>query len=128
MPRIATTSRPTCLSGPAGEEPSALLSICRAPPRTLRGCPSRWRAAGSAATVDIDAVGLAGRQGEAVLVGEAKWAQRIDGRAVVADLERRGSRLPRRAEVVTCAVCARSDVGDVPVGAIAVTAADIFGG
>jgi len=79
-------------------------------------------------SVELDAVGLAARRSEAVLVGEAKWAQRIDGRAVVADLERRGSRLPRRAEVVTCAVCARSDVGDVPVGAIAVTAADVLGG
>jgi hypothetical protein len=79
-------------------------------------------------SVELDAVGLAGRGGEAVLVGEAKWARRIDARVVVADLERRGSRLPRRAEVVTYAVCGRSDVGEVPVGTIAVAAADIFGG
>ena len=79
-------------------------------------------------SVELDAVGLAGRRGEAVLIGEAKWAKRIDGRALVADLERRGSRLPLRAEAVTYAICTRSDVGGVPVGAIAVAAADIFGG
>ena len=79
-------------------------------------------------SVEFDAVGLAGRRGEAVLVGEAKWAKRIDGRAVVADLERRGSRLPRRADVVRYAVCARSDVGALPAGMVALTAADIFGG
>jgi len=79
-------------------------------------------------SVEIDAVGLAGRRGEAVLVGEAKWAKRIDGRALVADLERRGSRLPRRGDAVTYVVCSRSAMGDVPAGAIALTAADIFAG
>ncbi|MGH2969831.1 MAG: ATP-binding protein [Solirubrobacteraceae bacterium] len=77
--------------------------------------------------VEIDAVALAGRQREAVLVGEAKWARRIDGGRLRRELESRAARLPRVAPDVRYAVCAREAVdgsGDM----LAVTAADVFGG
>ena len=77
-------------------------------------------------SIELDAVGLAGVSGEAVLFGEAKWARSVDGRAVVADLERRSVSVPRRAHAPTYVVCARADVGPLPPGALGITAAAIF--
>lgn len=82
-----------------------------------------WTAAADSA--EIDAVVLAGRGREAVLVGEAKWAKRVDGARLRADLERKAESLPSIAAAPRYAACARENVvkgGDM----LAVTAADIF--
>ena len=76
--------------------------------------------------VEIDAVALAGRREEAVLVGEAKWARSVDGAGLVRELERKAAALPRMAPDMAYAVCARERVTRVPEGALALTAADIF--
>lgn len=76
--------------------------------------------------VEIDAVALAGRGREPVLVGEAKWAKREDATRLVRALEQKAQALPRRAETLRYAVCAREDLRNVPAGTIALTAADIF--
>jgi uncharacterized protein len=74
---------------------------------------------------EIDAVALAGRGREAVLVGEAKWAKRVDAASLRAELERKATVLPRLSEEPRYAICARERV-DNPDGVLAVTAADIF--
>jgi len=79
-------------------------------------------------SVELDAVGLAGRSCEAVLFGEAKWARSVSGRAAVAELEKKAGSLARSASLPAYVVCARGEVRDLPPGAVAVTAADIFGG
>ena len=74
---------------------------------------------------EIDAVALAGRSREAVLVGEAKWRKRVDGSRIRADLERKSSGLPKLADNLRFAVCAREAVesdGDL----LRITAEDIF--
>ncbi|MHB1469374.1 MAG: DUF234 domain-containing protein [Solirubrobacteraceae bacterium] len=76
--------------------------------------------------VEIDAVALAGNPEEAALVGEAKWARTVDGRRIVADLEQKAVALPRLHPQHRFAVCARERITRVPVGTLAVTAADIF--
>ncbi len=74
--------------------------------------------------VEIDAVVLAGRRREAILVGEAKWARRVEGPPVVRELQRKVGALPRVRDDVRFAVCAREAVeGGVD---LVVTAADIF--
>lgn len=78
--------------------------------------------------VEIDAVALAGRRREAVLVGEAKWARRVDGAAVRAELEDKASHLPTRSPSLAYAVCAREQVANTGGDLHAVTAADLFGG
>ncbi|MGH9381245.1 MAG: ATP-binding protein [Thermoanaerobaculia bacterium] len=75
---------------------------------------------------EIDAVVLAGRRREAVLVGEAKWAKRIDAARAVRQLELKAAALPRRAPELRYAVAARETVTH-PHGTLAVTAGDIFG-
>ena len=73
---------------------------------------------------EIDAVVLAGRRREAVLVGEAKWARSVPGPSAARALQRKVTALPRVHEEVRFAVCAREEVeGQVD---IAVTADDIF--
>lgn len=76
--------------------------------------------------VEIDAVGLAGRGREAVLLGEAKWRREVDGAALRGDLERKSTALPRLAAAPRYAICAREGVANAE-GLLAVTAADIFG-
>jgi hypothetical protein len=76
--------------------------------------------------VEIDAVALAGRREEAVLVGEAKWARTVDGGRLVAELERKLDALPRLAPEVSYAICARERVTHLPVGVLGFTAGDIF--
>jgi AAA+ ATPase superfamily predicted ATPase len=82
-----------------------------------------WTAAADPA--EIDAVALAGRGREAVLIGEAKWAKRVDGARLRAALERKAEALPRLAAEPRYAICARERVdnaGDV----LAITAEDVF--
>jgi AAA+ ATPase superfamily predicted ATPase len=75
--------------------------------------------------VEIDAVALAGKGREATLIGEAKWAKRVDGRAVHAELERKAQALPRLAAEPRYAIGARERV-DRPEGALTITARDVF--
>lgn len=74
---------------------------------------------------EIDAVALAGRSKEAVLLGEAKWRKRVDARRIRAELERKAAALPRLTEAPGYAVCAREAV-DHADGILALTAEDIF--
>lgn len=74
---------------------------------------------------EIDAVALTGRGREAVLVGEAKWARRVDAMRLRSELERKAQALPRQAGDIRYAVCARERV-DKADGMLAVTAADVF--
>lgn len=74
---------------------------------------------------EIDAVALAGRGREAVLLGEAKWAKRANAAKLRIELERKASALPRVADEPRYAVCARERVDNAD-GVLAVTAADIF--
>lgn len=82
-----------------------------------------WTKDGS---VELDAVGLAGRQASVALVGEAKWATKVRGEAILDELTRKSAVLPGREDELVYAVCARHDVGRLPTGALGVTAADIF--
>lgn len=77
-------------------------------------------------SVEIDAVGLAGRSRIPVLVGEAKWSLREDAARLTAETLRRSEALPQKGEL-TVAVCARERLDNVPNGVVALTAADIFG-
>lgn len=83
-----------------------------------------WTTRG-AAPVEIDAVALAGRGRRAVLVGEAKWARRVNGDRVMRELERKASAVPNVARDLRFAIAAREEVRGA--GFISVTAADIFG-
>lgn len=76
--------------------------------------------------VEIDAVALASRKEEAVLVGEAKWARRLDAAKVLPGLEQKADALPRVSPGVRYAVCARELVQHAPADALTLTAADIF--
>jgi hypothetical protein len=76
--------------------------------------------------VEIDAVALAGRREQAVLLGEAKWARTADGGRLVRDLESRSSALPLLAPDVRYAACARDRLTEAPPGTLTVTATDIF--
>ncbi|HZL47915.1 MAG TPA: ATP-binding protein [Solirubrobacteraceae bacterium] len=76
--------------------------------------------------VEIDAVALAGRREEAVLLGEAKWARTANGARIVRELERKASALPLLAPNLSYAVCARERITNLPVTATAITAAEIF--
>ena len=74
---------------------------------------------------EIDAVALAGRHREAALLGEAKWARRVDAARIRATLERKAEALPSLAAEPRYAVCARERVDDGG-DALAITAAEIF--
>ena len=76
---------------------------------------------------EIDAVVLAGRERRPVLVGEARWARRVDAGRVLRRLERKAEALPDPAPEMRYAVCAREAV-DNASGAVAITAADVFDG
>ncbi len=75
---------------------------------------------------EIEAVALAGSSRAAVLVGEAKWARKVDGERIRRELERKSSALPRVHEDLRFAICAREEV-DGSDDLLAVTAEDIFG-
>jgi len=74
---------------------------------------------------EIDAVALAGRAKEAVLLGEAKWRKRVNALSIRADLERKALNLPNLADAPTVAVCAREAVDNAD-GILALTAEDVF--
>lgn len=74
---------------------------------------------------EIDAVALAGRSREAVLLGEAKWAKRVKAPRLRAELERKAAALPRLAGEPRYAICARERVDDA-AGVLAITADEIF--
>ena len=74
---------------------------------------------------EIDAVALAGRSREAVLLGEAKWSPRANGQALRAGLEQKASLLPKVARSPIYVGCARKQI-DRAEGMLAITAADIF--
>lgn len=74
---------------------------------------------------EIDAVALAGRSREAVLLGEAKWRKRVDARRIRAELERKSAALPKLASDPTIAIGARETVANAE-GVLAITAKDIF--
>lgn len=76
--------------------------------------------------VEIDAVALAGRREETVLLGEAKWARTADGARIVGELERKASALPLLAPNPSYAVCARERITNLPPTTTAITAAEIF--
>ncbi len=60
-----------------------------------------------------------------MLIGEAKWAKRVDGARLRAGLERKAEALPRLSALPRYAICARERVdtaGDAP----AITAEGIF--
>lgn len=82
-----------------------------------------WTSAGD--PTEIDAVALAGRAREAVLLGEAKWARRVSAPSLRAELERKAAALPRLAAKPRYAICARERV-DNAAGALAITAEEIF--
>lgn len=84
-----------------------------------------WTAASDPS--EIDAVVLAGRSRTATLVGEARWARRVDGARLRRELERKAEALPRVDERVRYAVCARERV-DNASDVLALTAQELFGG
>jgi AAA+ ATPase superfamily predicted ATPase len=75
--------------------------------------------------VEIDAVALAGRNRRPVLVGEAKWARRVDGRRLRRELESKAKALPGEIRDVAYWICAREEVANAE-GIHRVTAEDIF--
>jgi uncharacterized protein len=74
---------------------------------------------------EIDAVALAGRERKAVLLGEAKWRKRADGRRIRADLERKAAAIPHLVPQPRFAICAREEVTGND-GFLSFTADDIF--
>ncbi|HEY8808391.1 MAG TPA: ATP-binding protein [Solirubrobacterales bacterium] len=74
---------------------------------------------------EMDAVALAGRGREAVLLGEAKWAKRVSAAPLRAELERKAAALPRLGSDLRYAICARERVGNA-ADVLAITAEDIF--
>lgn len=74
---------------------------------------------------EIDAVALAGRGREAVLLGEAKWAKRADASKLRAELAQKAAALPHLAPEPRYAICARERV-DNAEDVLAITAADVF--
>jgi hypothetical protein len=76
-------------------------------------------------SVEIDAVALAGRERRPVLVGEAKWARRVDGARLLRALQDKAGALTDEPGALRYALAAREAVdGDAEV--LAITAADIF--
>lgn len=84
----------------------------------------RWWNADS--TIEIDAVGLAGRSRTAVLAGEAKWARSQDAAELVRGLQRKTLALPKAADSMRWVVCAREELLNTPPGTLGITARDIF--
>ena len=84
---------------------------------------SFWTAGADAA--EIDAVALAGRGREAVLLGEAKWTKRVDATRLRTELERKAQALPRLAANPRFAICARERVDEAGED-LAITAAEVF--
>lgn len=76
---------------------------------------------------EIDAVVLAGRRREAVMIGETKWQRTVSASRILRVLADRARLLPRVRDPLTFAVGAREQVNDADQDVVAVTAKDIFG-
>lgn len=76
---------------------------------------------------EIDAVALAGRSRNPVLVGEAKWARRVNGDKIRAQLSRKALALTNEIEHLRYAVCAREEITSTDPNLWCITAEDIFG-
>ncbi len=103
-------------------------------PRTkpLAELGSYWsaRAAPGEDPVEIDAVGLTGRQRHVTLVGEAKWSRSADAGRLATALTRKLARTDlHAADNVVLVACARERLDRLPPdgSVVPVTAADIFG-
>lgn len=83
-----------------------------------------WR---DAPPSEIDAVVLAGRRREAIMVGAAKWARRVNAERIVRHLEDKVEALPRRAPAIRYAVAARENLTHIHEDTLAITAHDVFG-
>jgi hypothetical protein len=81
-----------------------------------------WKGGGA----EINAVALAGRSREAVVVGEAKWRRSVDAPPLEAALHRKAAALPKVADDLQLAICAREQVNGASPTALMVTAYDIF--
>ena len=80
--------------------------------------------------VEIDAVGLTGRQRQVTLVGEAKWARSADAGRLARTLTSKLAQADLRvAPDVVLVACARDRLDRIPTdgSVVPVTAADIFG-
>ncbi len=77
-------------------------------------------------SVEIDAVGLAGRSSTPVLLGEARWGRVESASAMLRTLRDKARALPTVADDPTHVVCARERLTDVPTRVRAFTAADLF--
>jgi len=77
-------------------------------------------------SVEIDAVGLAGRSSVAVLLGEAKWARTASAANLIRGVRDKSRALAAVADEPTYVVCARERLLDVPDAVHTITAADIF--
>jgi uncharacterized protein len=75
-------------------------------------------------SIEIDAVALAGREGAVIAVGEARWAQWVDGDRIRRQLERKAEALPRVRQPIRYVVAGREQVDGE--GILPVTAADVF--
>jgi AAA+ ATPase superfamily predicted ATPase len=76
--------------------------------------------------VEIDAVALAGRAKDAVLVGECKWARKVDARRIRRDLEHKSTALPKLQEPLEFAIAARDTIENADADVLPITAPDIF--
>jgi len=79
-------------------------------------------------SVEIDAVGLAGRSHEPVLLGEAKWSRTENASAMLRSLQDKARALPTVADQPVYALCARERLTGAPAGIHLITAAQIFDG
>ncbi len=76
-------------------------------------------------SVEIDAVALAGRGRQPVLVGESKWRRTVDGGRIARELERKAQALPGLVEDFAKVICAREEVENA-ADSLVVTSSDIF--
>lgn len=82
-----------------------------------------WQESGQG---ELDAVVLAGRRREAVLIGEAKWARRVQAPPIERALTRKLEGLPAKREPVRLAIAARERVERPSGDTLVVTARDVF--
>lgn len=78
--------------------------------------------------VELDVVGLAGRGRVPAIVGEAKWARRVDGDRLARDLAVRAAALIGDGQPPRLLLAAREDVVGGAPDLLRVTAADVFAG
>lgn len=86
-----------------------------------------WWGTGGQDQIDAVVLSEADKRRVPVLAGEAKWARRINGARVKADLIRKAARLTSEAGYLRYCVCARDEVTGADSETLVLTAADIFG-